>query len=327
MVYTKNNLIETTDFNDFVGTPTGTPADTNKTLQPFVSDVEAALRVAAIYGIGFGQRGYGQIDVTLPNVATSNLAGTTEWTALRTAIENAADHQGTSTALLPPANLLETGDLIVAHDGITDTYNLPQMIINIDNVANRFNIASSSLSTSSSITYGSAWSIGISVTVTATFSSEDVARYFFNSGGILRIDLDHPAGGAQNNAWNTILNNYVGTIDMDYTQTTKTGSKGSAVAFGYYDLTGSFQTIYDGSNIGDAPYSTNDVLIEARATSIIGLHGGNGSAVEFRITLSDEHTGVSDSVSAGTNVTPALVKTSALTITSPTWSNSGWSGS
>lgn len=327
MVYTKSNLIETVDFNDFVGTPTGTPSDTNKTLQPFASDVEAALRVAAIYGIGYGQRGYGQTDVDLPAVATDDLAGTAEWTALRLAIENAANHQGTSTALLPPVNLLELGDLIVAHDGITDSYNLPQMIIDIDNVANRFNVASPAIATSSTVAYGSAWSVSATITVTATFTSEDEARHYFNSGGKLRFDLDHPAGSPQDNAWNTILNNYVGTVDIDYTSTTVTGSKGSTAALGYYDLTGSFQAVYTGTDIGDAPYTVNDVLIEARATSIVGLNGGNGTAIEVRFTLSDDSTGSSDTVSVGTDVTPALVKTSLLTITSPTWSNGGWSGS
>lgn len=327
MVYTKGNLIETTDYNEFVGTPTGTPSNANKALQPFISDAEATLRVAGIYGVGNGQRGYGQADVTLPNVATPELVGSTEWTALRTAIENAANHQGTSTALLPPAAQMEVGDIITAHDGITDTFNLPQMIINIDNVANRFNISSSSVTTGGVATRGSTWTASITLVITATFASEDEARFFFNSGGSLRLDLDHPTGSAQDNSWNTILNNYVGTIDLNYTETTRTGSKGSAVALGFYDLTGSNQQIYNGTNIGDLPYQTNDVFISARATGIAGVNGGNGVAVEFTVLLQDQHTGPADTVSAGTSCTPASVKSTVLSITAPSWSNTGWTGS
>ncbi|NJO58814.1 MAG: hypothetical protein HC836_10830 [Richelia sp. RM2_1_2] len=332
MVYSKSNLIQTVDFNNFVGTPTGTPSSANKTLQPFISDAEAALRVAAIYGVGYGQRGYGQTDFNLRNATLGESLVSADWTTLRSVVERCINHQGNPLGILsslPPASELELSDLVKAHDGITDPYNLPLCIQTIDNSAYRFNVSAYQFVTAASVVRATSWVNQIELVITASWSSENFARYFWNAGGRLRLDLFHTAGSPQDNAWVAILDSYVGVFQMQPFTSTRTGSRGTINPIGYWDLTGGYQTIYNGQNIGDGAYSTNDVTIEALRTGTVGTNGGNGSVVQFRITLSDQHTsGFSDIVSAGTGVVPTAYRGTVLTTGYyPTWANTGWIGS
>ena len=145
------------------------------------------------------------------------------------------------------------------------------------------------------------------------FSSEDEARYFFNSGGQMRVDLSHPAGTAQDNDWSTSLGTRLGQVRMTYTATTSTGTSALSSALGFYDLTGAYQTIIDGTDIGTGAYTTNDVLIEAKVLSVVGTNGGNGTTVRVRITLTDQHINAfADSVSGGTLASFSVLKATFL---------------
>ena len=71
----------------------------------------------------------------------------------------------------------------------------------------------------------------------------------------------------------------MGTIKMNFTQTT--ASSGSTSSLGMYDLTTSYQTIFEKS--GSGAYSTNYYKIQAQAP--------NSSSIRFLITFGDSHTG------------------------------------
>ena len=117
MAFTKGDLWEAAHYNDFVGIPTGGPANVNKALQPFSSDLEAANKVAAIVGVGYGQRGYGQVQFALPNVKKGDKILGDHWLQLRNAIELCANHQGTDVSDLYSASAVSPGNLITAFDG------------------------------------------------------------------------------------------------------------------------------------------------------------------------------------------------------------------
>jgi hypothetical protein len=107
---------------------------------------------------------------------------------------------------------------------------------------------------------------------------------------------------------------------MTHTATSSTGSSGLSSTIGYYDLTGSNQTIIDGTNIGTGAYTANDVLIQAQRLSFAGVNGGNGAGVRVTITLTDQHTNAFfDTVSSGTSASFSVLKATFLSgIVTPT---------
>jgi hypothetical protein len=269
-------------------------------INSFVNDVNDVI------GLGSGNFGYGATE--LPTVNVGDTVDEGLWRNLRNAIATAAQHQGTSVNI-PPLNQLDQGDIVQAHETLDgDPYDFNSSISAIR--SNRLSFTSGNMTTSAegTVTRGGAWAGTIDAVVRINFGSEDAARHFFNSGGQIEFDGDHPNSGpqaSQDNAWRNILNSYVGELRMTHNNFSRTGSRGTINrAWGYYELTGSFQRLYTGNNIGDGAYGSNDVLIDARRIGFSGTRGGNGSAIEFRITLEDEHTGISgsyDQVAGGTN--------------------------
>lgn len=296
----------------------------------FASAAAATNKLAALYGVGYGDRGYGQTPApgTVYSVAPGDTIRGVDWNRIRAGIYNLALHQGTAMDLLPPATEFAAGSAIKAEALASTVYDFATLIANVD--ANRLNTNSGASMTLTSnaltITRASNWgggNNGITAVATVSFTSENAARYFFNSGGEIRFAISHPTGSTQDNDWNTALSN-VGTVAFKAHSTSRTGSAGNpASGFGYYDLTTSDQTILSGS-IGSGAYSTNSISVSARAASITGANGAKGSSIIFTITLSDSHSNIySDICSAGTAVTFAHLKATAVLqgIESPSFAN------
>lgn len=319
MAYAPGERGDAIDYNDMVGTPTGTPTNTNKILQPFVNSAETLQKMAGLYGVGYGDTGYGQTAILLPNV----VAGVTtipasNWAALRTAIETTGNHQGSDIANLVPAGQLITGQIINAHDG--SNFSLSNLISVVDD--NKFNTNSgASMTLTSNVSTDARaliWSGTISSTFRYTWSTVDEARFFFNSGGELRIRLTQgTVTTPQDTDWNDIFTNKLGTYSFKAQESSVTGTSSAAVIInsGYYDiLNGPTHTLaFNGVNIGGSLYSSNDLLIHARVQGTAG-NGGPGTQVDIQITLQDQHTSaIFDQVSAGTtNRTDVFRATSVL---------------
>lgn len=287
MAYVKGNNILASDLNGFLAT------------------------VRSVYGTGNGNRGYGQTAVTQNDVVAGSTIGAAEWTNIRTMINTCASHQGTATTLLPTSGLLATGQSIIAHEvdpPSSNAYDLNGVIANID--TNRLTAAGGSMTLTSSaytVTRASSWGSGnstITCTVDVSFTSEDQARYFFNSGGEIRIRPTHSnTTGLQNQNWNSLLSSKVGTMTMKASSFSITGTQTSAVtSTGFYSLTTTASTIFNGTNIGTGAYASNDFTVTAQVLNKVGTNGGNGNAIRFVFLFRDEHTGVSDTVASGTNV-------------------------
>lgn len=307
MTYAKGSKILAADYNNFVGQPGGT--NSNKALVPFASSLDAQEKVAALYGVGYGDRGYGQSAISLPNVAIDQKIGSAEWKALRDAIVAVAAHQNTDVSQLPPASLLDVGDKVQAHESSSptyDTYDINSAISAID--ANRLMRAGATftISTKSDITRSTTWSSTIDCTFDLAFGSEDAARFFFNTGGTIRIALSHPdTSTSQDSNWNAILSD-LGYIILSAKTTTRTGTGGTPQNIGYYDLTTSFQRIFDGTNIGTSYYSANDVYVDAHYLGGT-TNGARGHTVRIRVTLQDQHTNTYyDQVQAGTTASTSV---------------------
>ena len=101
---------------------------------------------------------------------------------------------------------------------------------------------------------------------------------------------------------------------MGYTGTTRTGSGGTpSTTTGFYDLSTSYATIFEGTNIGSGAYSANDVLVQAKSDG--------AGVITFQITLDDQHAPTSpstvDTVESGTKADITIRKSSTYTIATP----------
>lgn len=317
MSYSQGQNIAAADYNGFAGGVAITSA--------FASSAAATQKVAALLGVGYGDRGYGQSTPSLPVRVAGDAIAASDWLNLRNAISTLASHQGTAVTLLPPTGDFAANAVIKAEVPATSASDFATMIANVD--SNRFNtnsgasmtLTSNALTITRATTWGAA-SGGITAVATVSFASEDAARYFFNSGGEVRFAISHPTGSTQDTNWNTALTN-VGTVAFKAHSTTRTGTAGTPTAIGYYELTTSDQSILSGA-IGSGAYSTNSIAVSARAATITGANGAKGSQIIFTITLTDSHTNAfSDICAAGTAVTFAHLKATAVLsgIVSPTF--------
>jgi hypothetical protein len=301
MAYSSNNTITAADYNSFVSTVNG------------------------VIGTGSGSKGYGQSD--LSTVSATDQITAAHWTSLLGAVNTAATHQGTSVSIPGGSDTgyPATGDTIHAFDGsqtiggASYTYDLSTAVTDID--TNYQNVDAAQQTTTASLhtaTRTSDWSGAINAEVDITFADANAVRYFFNTGGELHITADQPTTSTdQDTNWNTVFDTAMGTIKMGYTGTTRTGSGGTvSTTIGYYDLTGTYQTIFDGTNIGSGAYSANDVLIQAKTIT-------NG--VRIYINLDDQHSPTApstvDNVTSGTKVDFAVRKSSTYTIANPSYSD------
>ena len=286
----------------------------------FGSDAAATAKAAALWGVGYGSRGYGQTTPSIPPVSAGGVIYASQWANLRTILSNMASFQGTSQATLPAASKFVAGAAIDDADGTA----MSALLSTLD--SNRLSTnggASMTYTTNAlNVTRGSTWGTSnssIATTVQINFASEDATRYFFNSGGQLRFTLTHPnTSTSQDSNWNSALNS-IGLIAFTAWGFYLAGSTYSS--FTYYNLTTAFQTLYS-AVIGTGAYSANTLTIKARSVAIAGANGAKGNQLQFQFTLTDAHTNANyDIVQAGTNLSCGHLRaTSVLTgINAPTF--------
>lgn len=206
---------------------------------------------------------------------------------------------------------------------------IPSLLEILDENRLNYQIENMTLTTNvASSTRTSPWGGGtssISCEFSVTFEDENSARYFFNTGGEIRLALDHPDTSTQQDTnWNNILDDLVVAFRA-HTTTRLSGSTGHGYngedgydSRGYYELTTTYQTVYDGINSGTGSYSTNDYHVEAKANSITSENGAKGSEIWFRVTLTDQHTNeFFDEVKGGTNVTLSHLRATGAPLESP----------
>ena len=230
MTYTSGSTIQATDFNTFVST--GTPNINN------------------IWGTGSGDSGWGQSAVS--TVATNDTVTATNWASLVNTLGSMGGQTGTAiTSRTAPV----TGNTISI---------LANVSTDITNCNTGRGNAAASGTTSTTFTgttskttatgsAGASWTI--TFTHTVTFASADAARYFWNAGGLVRLDMSKTSTGTDSDAdWNTFVGT-VGTLYMSgrvnsaaqtiagvsYTGFTRSGGSGTPspnlTTTGWYSLT------------------------------------------------------------------------------------------
>lgn len=296
MTYVAGGLIQATDYNGFVSTTAGA-------------------NVNATWSTGTTSAGYGQS--ALATVSAAGTVSATQWASLVNTISSMASHQGTTiTARSAPTTGSLISVLAAVNTDITNCYN------------NRGNAAAvgtqftgwTGTNSKTTTTSGATWSI--TFTNTVTWASADAARYFFNAGGTIKIDVAKSAtGNTGDPEWNDLANTLCGDIYITggdysqtiagttYTGTTKVGGTGTpntlATTTGWFDLTaGAAATIVYKQFADTAPYTANFIQ-----HSIAKNAGSTALTITTLWSASD-----GDPISGGTAPTGATPGTAPCTI-------------
>lgn len=262
MTYTSGGLIQATDYNGFVSTT-------------------ANANINDIWGTGSGDKGWGQS--ALATVAATNTVSATQWASLVNTITSMAGQVNyTPTSRTAPTS----GQTINILSNInTDLTNITSQRLNTNANGSQYT-AWTGTNSKTGTTSGATWTI--TFTNTVTFASADAARYFFNAGGRIKLDVSKTATGQTGDPeWNDLANTLCGDIfftagtatqtivGVSYTGTTKIGGTGTpstlATTTGFYDLTaGAAATIIYKQFADTAPYTSNfiqhSVALNAAAT-------------------------------------------------------------
>jgi len=251
MAYQQGDTITATDYNNFVA------------------------NINAVISTGSGDSGYGLSAVSTVSAGTTISA--TQWNALLGGLQTAANHQGTT--LTNASNTVSTGGNILPLSnlgtdiGLIDTNRL---------TADAANMSTGIAGVSSSRT--TAWTAQIQHVFTVTYASADAARYFFNSGGKIKMVFARSGGTAsnQNTAWTNLFTD-MGTLTFGATSTsisgTSQGGNGAAGSVGFHQLTGTPAEILNITS-SSADYTANDLDIKASVS---------GAVVTFTISMNDDH--------------------------------------
>jgi hypothetical protein len=241
---------------------------------------------------------------------------------LREACLVCANHQGTSSTTMPPANLLAVGKIIEAYESsapTSDQYDLDTIVFAIAANPARFQtntglsmtLLVNEYSDTRTLGWGSLTTPTITCSFDINFRDEDHARWFFNSGGEIRVALYHPNGVGNNAQWHGALGG-VGVLRFSHNQSITNGLPIQTRNIGYYQLTASQQIVFNANDLSNYTYvfpggpqtgGPNDKLrIEAQRLGYLGVRGGNGSSIRFTVTMTENSPTVSPSISPGTKV-------------------------
>jgi len=261
MAYQQGDVITATDYNNFVA------------------------NVNAVIGTGTGDKGYG-----LSEVSTVSAGGTiqaSDWNSLLSGLQKGANHQGTT--LTNASNTVSTGGNIVPLS------NLEADVTLID--TNRLTAAGANMSTGVAgvtSTRTTQWSSSVTHTFTVTYASANAARFFFNSGGKIKMAFSRSGGTSsnQNTSWTNLFSD-LGTVSMAANGTTISGSSqggnGANGSRGFHQLNGTPAEILNTTS-STADYTANDLDIKASIS---------GAVITITITLNDDHSAETGNFTGG----------------------------
>lgn len=221
---------------------------------------------ANVMGTGSVSRGYGQVTFGV-GVSVGQKISATDYDNIRYDLLNCSAHQNGSAAALSLAGNVFGGTI-----NTTDASAFISYASTVD--SNRFNAHTSRISTTSwgSASRTSSWASQVSATYSLTFANANVARYFWNAGGKIRIASSRTGGAAsaQNTSWSNLLS-AAGTQEF-----------GGISVYGW----GTSNTVlYSASS--SAPYASNTYSI--RVNTNTSNASGAASVFNFVLIWSDPY--------------------------------------
>lgn len=184
-----------------------------------------------IWGVGNGRFGYGQSTTYIAPVTVGNLVRNAEWNNLDAVLELTTQHQAITTY---NPGTYDTGFTSVVGGTSIKPLNhyVPYVRTSHINCGNVYSVTDSVADTT---TYTGYWghdnSRTLSMTQTVSFASADSARYFFNSGGRIKLSFSHVGGmTSRDSLWRRLCTD-AGTIEIGYLNTKKLGGNALATDF------------------------------------------------------------------------------------------------
>jgi hypothetical protein len=306
MTYTAGGLIQATDYNGFVG-PTG-------------SGGTAGANLNDIWGVGATDKGWGQTAVT--NVSTGNTVTATQWASL---VNNLATSGTQTNTTLTSRSAPTAGTLISVLANVNA--DLTSVTTNRGNAAARgtqYGTWTGSIAkTGTTGTGQNAWTL--TWTQTVTFADAASARYFWNAGGLVRLDMSKTSNSTDIDPdWNTFVGT-VGTLYLSgrvnsaaqtiagtsYTGFTRIGGSGTPGQYqtttGWYSLTpGAASFLLFQLNNSASPYTGEYITVYAAVNAGSTVLTLTTNWVQPAVTAPGTTTGISggsDTASPSTTIT------------------------
>ena len=260
MTYTQGSVIEATDYNNFANV--------------------SGNNINTVWSTGTGDNGWGQTAIS-----TVSIGGTVTATQWATLVSNLATAGQQTSSTLTSRTQPVVGNVIAILANVATDINT--ITLNRGNAAasgTEYGVFSGTTSKTSATGSGQdAWTI--TFTHTVTFPSANQARYFWNAGGIVRLQYGKSSTGTDHDAdWNQLAGfcgsiNITGRVNTNtqliagtsYTGTTRIGGSGGTqttlnTTVGWYNLTGTPTTIFQ-LNQTVSPYEPEFIRTTATATS------------------------------------------------------------
>lgn len=241
-----------------------------------------------VWSTGTGNAGYGQTAIS--TVSQTGVVTATQWATLINTLNSARTHQSGSGSGISATTAGQKIDFISTLQGAINTA-----------YTNRLSFASNSAVTASvGGSLSTAWTGGsTSATVTrafgvrCAFGSGDQARYFFNAGGRIKLNVSGTQNASTSARTNAIINilSYLGGVAL-FGQTTNGGRTGAGGTLGTNDTAkGYWNSTYNAnvtlvsvtSTTTNYTSDTGSITVNCNGTQ---SNGGNGINVDFWINLS-----------------------------------------
>ena len=293
MTYTVGGTIQAADYNGFVSSN--------------------AANINGVWSTGSGDSGWGQTAIN--TVSAGNTVTATQWATL---VNNLASMGSQTNTTLTSRTAPVAGNTIAILANVsTDITNCTTNRGNAAAVGTEYGTFSGTTSKTTATGSGqTAWTI--TFTHTVTFASADAARYFWNAGGLVRLQYGKSSTGTDHDAdWNTLagqcgsiyisgrVNSTTQTIaGVAYTGTTRIGGTGGTqttltTTTGWYNLTagGAATTIFQLNN-ATSPYTPEYI----RTTAAVNAGSTVLTLVTTWVDDGSSGAGTTSNISGGTGV-------------------------
>lgn len=247
------------------------------------------------FGTGANQWGLGQ--TALNAVAVGDTITAAQWNSLFAAMDNVANHTNDS---LTSTAAKAAGDVIAVKAALeTDLGTLASSVANGCPNATALSTSAALQTSASSTRYAGSHIVEHSV----TFTNANQARWFFNAGGKIQINVTRTTnGGSSATSKDSSVDDLITALgDFQLkSQTSSRSGSGETVStdgtnIGFYDLTTSYQTILELTQ-DSGTYTSMYFKIEAKADAAVG----SATVVTIQTSIVDPDAGDSEFTAGNT---------------------------
>jgi hypothetical protein len=282
MSYAQGDKIDASDYNNLIGT---SPSSTTN-------------RINTVWSVGSGSAGYGQ--TALSAVSASATITATQWASLINTLNSMRTHQSGSGSGISAVTAGQKIDWISTLETQIASAYTNRLSFNSNSAVS----AGSALSTAWTVTVANPGSNppagGSSITsvtrafgARAAFASADQARYFFNAGGRLKLNLSGTQSSSTTARTNNIIDllGFAGGEALFAANTCggRTGTGGTVVTnrtdIGYHTATyNSNVTLIDITGT-TANYTSDKILVFVNPNGTQGSNNDKGLNVDFWVQI------------------------------------------